>query len=82
MNPTNNRGVLYVAIAIVSHLLTNSKESMNSYELLMLVGGAVLAGLITLRAFIDQTATNPDQPQKVEVMNTPADPVPTTQARQ
>lgn len=80
MSPSTNRGLLYVSIAVVSHLLTNSKESMTQYELLLLVGGACLTGLITLRAFIDQTPTGPE-PQKVEVTNTVENPVQTEEAR-
>lgn len=72
MSPSTNRGVLYVAIAVVSHLLTNSKESMSQYDILMLAGGAILAGLITLRAFIDQTPTGP---QPVIVENPKTNPV-------
>jgi hypothetical protein len=80
MSPSTNRGILYVSIAIMSHLLTNSKETMTQYELLLLAGGALLTGLITLRAFIDQTPTGKD-PQKVEVTNTEENPVQTEETR-
>lgn len=81
MTKAINRGVLYVLIAVLSDLLKNAKPTMTAFEIVLLVGGAILSGLITLRAFIDQTSMD-DQPQDVKVVNPPAEPVQTQEAKQ
>jgi hypothetical protein len=81
MSKASNRGVLYVTIAVLSDLLKNAKPEMTWFEILLLFGGAILSGLITLRAFIDQTPMD-EKPQDVKVVNPPAEPVQTQEAKQ
>lgn len=79
MRASTNRGILYVMIAVLTYLQSALKDTMTQHDWIMLVLGAILAGAVTLRAFIDQTPTS-DHPQPVVVTNTNADPVKTEEA--